>query len=233
MEDVCPLQDSDSLPRGTASGSKPTQLFLERKPRSQDKFLMSRAGMMDGASEELAIIAELHAPNIIDASEPALIEDTPPTHGDSHFHQSRRKPERSGLRVDTQIGHLLLRPTATIASSTGLSPTPTSESDRDESRSRKAVHVHPVTSLPSYHLPLRTRSVSYRDRGLETPPLTSASHSSLTSSSAVSRSSSLYTPPHSPPSSSFVHTEIMTPGSHYRPSASCKMPRIAFITERR
>ncbi|KAI0300323.1 hypothetical protein BC826DRAFT_992690 [Russula brevipes] len=188
--------DPDSLPRGTASGSKPTQLFLSRKPRSHDKILMSRAGMLDEASEELAIIAELHAPVIIDASEPALTEDTPPTHGDSHVHQSRRqfsKPERSGLRVDTQIGHLLLRPTATIASSTGLSPTPTSESDRDESRSRKAVHR--VASLPSYHLPLRTRSTSYRDRGLETPPLTSASHSSLTSSSAVSRSSSLYTPP--------------------------------------
>jgi hypothetical protein len=161
---------------------------------------MSRANVTDEAFDELAIVAKLHAPLIIDQN---VAED------DGKFKSTRRpprtsSPERGGLCVDTQLS------ASVAAARGGHSPTLTSESDRDDIRSRRA--VRPVASLPSFHLPHRARHSWYRDRGTETPDLTSTSRSSLTSS--ISRNSGLYTPPHSPPISSFIHAEISNPVSH-------------------
>ena len=164
--------------------------------------------MTDEASDELAIVAELHAPLIIDPVGQDVIEDvglskphSPPT----------SRPERGNLCVDTR-----LRRSIALARS-GPSPTLTSESDMDETASKRA--IRPSASLPSFHLPNRARH-SYRDRDTETPDLTSASRSSLTSSSsAISRNSSLYTPPHSPSIASFIQTEISNPPSSHHLSA--------------
>ena len=163
---------------------------------------MSHIGVMD---EELAFVAELHAP---------IIDSTPTTdYGDVDPHPAHypKVPERSSRRPKTRNNHALSLPPAATSSSK-LSPTPTSESDGDGTHSGKV--VRPVTSLPSLHPPQRTRASSYRDRGPETPPLTSPSHSSLNSSSAVSQTSALHTPPHSPPAHSFVFPESTTPSSH-------------------
>ena len=162
--------------------------------------------MTEEAFDELAIIAELHAPLIINPLEQNVTEDDGLSKSTHRFPQAS-KPEYRSLRVDTQIG-----PSIPVALR-GPSPTLTSESDRDETRSRRA--IRPVSSLPSFHLPHRARRSSYRDRGTETPDLTSTSRSSLTScSSAISRNSGLYTPPHSPRVSSFVHAEILNSSSH-------------------
>ncbi|KAI0004560.1 hypothetical protein BJV74DRAFT_383009 [Russula compacta] len=170
---------------------------------------MSSAGVMDDASEELGIVAELHGPIVIDSPEPNPMEDgdglSQPTHSDSSPRHYRNAAKRSSLRVDTQIGHVLMPVMASR-----LSSTPTSESD--ETRSRRL--LRPVTSLPSFHLPRRTSFGSYRDRGAETPPLTPASRSSFTSSPTISPYFGLYTPPHSPPTHPFVQTETATSGSH-------------------
>ena len=172
---------------------------------------MSCASVTEEAFDELAIVAELHAPLIIDPLEQNVTEDDG-LFKSTHCPPQTSKPERGALRVDTQID-----PPIAIARS-GPSPTLTSESDRDESRNRKAIRS--AASLPSFHLPNRARASWYRDRGPETPDLTSTSRSSLTSScSAISRNSGLYTPPHSPPVSSFVHPEILTPNSHHHLSA--------------
>ena len=178
---------------------------------------MSLPGVIDEAYEELAIVAELHAPIIINPPVPDLIEDGLSEPGSvnsnsNFYHLPPPKQERSMLRVNTQLGHVLLRPPAP-ASRSRLSLTPTSESDRDDTRRTR--DVRPVASLPSFHPPQGTRSTSYRDRGVETPPLTSESHSSLTSSPAISQSSFLHTPPHSPPAApSFVYSEITNPSPH-------------------
>ena len=169
---------------------------------------------MDDASEELAIVAELHGPIVVDSPEPNPIEDgdglSQPTHIDSSPRHHRNVTKRNSLRVDTQIGHVRMPVMSR------LSPTPTTESDRDrdETRSRRLVSIRPVTSLPSFHLPRRTSSSSYRDRGAETPPLTPPSRSSLTSTPPISPNFGLYTPPHSPPTHPFIQTETATSGSH-------------------
>jgi hypothetical protein len=173
--------------------------------------LMSCASVTEEAFDELAIVAELHGSLIIDPLAQNVTED------DGLFKSTHRPPqtsnqERGVLRLDTQMD-----PPVAIARC-GPSPTLTSESDRDEHRTRRAIRS--ATSLPSFHLPHRARRSWYRDRGPETPDLTSTSRSSLTSNcSAISRNSGLYTPPHSPPGSSFVHAEISTPSSHHHLSA--------------
>ena len=166
---------------------------------------MSHVGVMD---EELAFVAESHAP--IMSGTPTLdVMDT----SDSDYHPIHQPkiPARSKLRVNilsTPPPPPPLPPTVT--SSIGISPSSTSESDGDGTQSDR------VTSLPSFHLPNRTRASAtyYRDRAPETPPLTSPSHSSLNSNSAISQVSALCTPPHSPPAQSFVFTESTTPNSH-------------------
>jgi hypothetical protein len=162
----------------------------------------------DEASDELAIVAELHAPLIIDPVGPDVIEDvslSKPTHARTS------RLERGNPCVDTR-----LRRSIALARG-GPSPTLTSESDKDETGSKRA--IRPTASLPSFHLPNRARH-SYRDWDTETPDLTSASRSSLTSSSsAISRNSSLYTPPHSPSIASFIQTEISNPPSSHHLSA--------------
>lgn len=164
---------------------------------------MSRASVKHEVSDELAMVAKLHAPLIIDPLEQNVAGDDGQSKS-THRPPQTPNPERGTLRVDTQLG-------ASIAVARGgPSPTLTSESDRDDTRSRRA--VRPVASLPSFHLPHRARPSWYRDRGTETPDLTSTSRSSLTSS--ISRNSGLYTPPHSPPVSSFIHAEILNPSSH-------------------
>jgi hypothetical protein len=164
----------------------------------------------DEASDEFAIVAELHAPLIIDPVGQDVIEDdglSKPTHSPP----PTSRPERGNLCVDTR-----LRRSIALALS-GPSPTLTSESDMDETGSKRAIRT--TASLPSFHLPNRAR-YSYRDRDTETPDLTSASRSSLTSSSsAISRNSSLYTPPHSPSIASFIQTEISSPPSSHHLSA--------------
>ena len=184
--------------------------FLERKPRSRVAALMNSASVTDEASDELAIVAELHAPLIIDPVGQDVMEDAGLSKPTQSPPQALR-PERGNLRVDTR-----LRRSIAIARS-GPSPTLTSESDMEETGSRKA--IRPTASLPSFHLPNRARH-SYRDRDTETPDLTSASRSSLTSSSsAISRNSSLYTPPHSPSIASFIQTDISNPpSSHHLPA---------------
>ena len=173
--------------------------------------LMSCASVTEEAFDELAIVAELHGSLIIDSLAQNMTED------DGLFKSTHRPPqtskqERGALRLDTQMD-----PPVAIARC-GPSPTLTSESDRDEHRTRRAIRS--ATSLPSFHLPHRARRSWYRDRGPETPDLTSTSRSSLTSNcSAISRNSGLYTPPHSPPGASFVHAEISTPNSHHHLSA--------------
>lgn len=166
--------------------------------------------MTDEASDEFAIVAELHAPLIIDPVGQDVIEDaalSKPTHSPPQTSRT----ERGNLCVDTR-----LRRSIALARS-GHSPTLTSESDMDEIGSKRA--IRPTASLPSFHLPNRAR-YSYRDRDTETPDLTSASRSSLTSSSsAISRNSSLYTPPHSPSIASFIQTEISNPPSSHHLSA--------------
>jgi hypothetical protein len=165
---------------------------------------------MDEASDELAIVAELHAPLIIDPVGEDVIEDAGLSKPTRSPPQTSRL-ERGSLSVDTR-----LRRSIALARN-GPSPTLTSESDMDETRSKRA--IRPTTSLPSFHLPNRARH-SYRDRDTETPDLTSASRSSLTSSSsAISRNSSLYTPPHSPSIGSFIQTEISNPPSSHHLSA--------------
>lgn len=202
--------DPDSPLRGTTPGLKSTAPFLERKPRSQVTSSMSSASVTEEAFDEFAIVAELHAPLIIDPMGQDMIEDaslSKPT----HFPPQTSRPEWDNLFVDTR-----LRRSTTLARS-GPSPTLTSESDMDETRSKRA--IRPTASLPSFHLPNRARH-SYRDRDTETPDLTSASRSSLTSSSsAISRNSSLYTPPHSPSIASFIQTEISNPPSSHHLSA--------------
>lgn len=166
---------------------------------------MNSASVTDQASDELAIVAELHASLIIDPVGEDVIEDAEPTH--SPYQTSR--PKRGDLCVDTRF-----RRSIGLARN-GPSPTLTSESDMDETGSKRAIRSS--ASLPSFHLPNRARH-SYRDRDMETPDLTSASRGSLTSSSsAISRSSSLYTPPHSPSiASSFIEAEISnSPSSHH------------------
>ncbi len=166
--------------------------------------------MTDEASDEWAIIAELHAPLIIDPVGQDVIEDaslSKPTHSPS---QTSRL-ERGNLCVDTRLRR------STALARSGPSPTLTSESDMDETGSKRA--IRPTASLPSFHLPNRARH-SYRDRDTETPDLTSTSRSSLTSSSsAISRNSSLYTPPHSPSIASFIETEISNPPSSHHLSS--------------
>ena len=169
---------------------------------------MSCASVTEEAFDELAIVAELHAPLIIDPIEQKNVAEDDGLFKSTHRPPQTSKLEHGALRVDTQIDP----PVATAWS--GPSPTLTSESDRDESRNRKAIRS--ATSLPSFHLPNRARASWYRDRWPETPDLTSTSRSSLTSNcSAISRNSGLYTPPHSPPGSSFVHAEISTSSSHH------------------
>jgi hypothetical protein len=168
---------------------------------------MSSASVTDEASDELAIVAELHAP-LIEPVGQDVIEDASLSKPNSPHQTS--KPERGHLCVDTR------RRSITLARS-GPSPTLTSESDMDETRGKRV--IRPTASLPSFHLPNRARH-SYRDRDTETPDLTSASRSSLTSSSsAISRNSSLYTPPHSPSIASFIQTEIPNPPSSHHLSA--------------
>ena len=171
---------------------------------------MSSESVIDEASDELAIVAELHAPLIIDLVGQDVIEDAglfKPTHPP----RQTSRPERGNLCVDTRI-----RRSVALARS-GPSPTLTSESDMDETGSKRAIRA--TASLPSFHLPNRARH-SYRDRDTETPDLTSTSRSSLTSSSsAISRNSSLYTPPHSPSIASFIQTEVSNPPSSHHLSA--------------
>jgi hypothetical protein len=154
--------------------------------------------------EELAFVAESHAPIISTPTMDYGNFDPHPTH-------YPKVPERSSLRPKTRNSHVLSLPPV-MTSSSRLSPTPTSESDGDGKQSDKV--VRPVPSLPSFHHPHRTRASLYRDRGPETPPLTSPSHSSLNSNSAISQTSALHTPPHSPPAHSFVFTESTVPSSH-------------------
>ena len=180
---------------------------------------------MDEALEAVEIIAELHSPIMIDPSELNPVEEEPsrPTHGDVSPRRSSppaSKPERRNLRVDTQLSHVHFPPPLVIAesskrsSSTTASTISTSEPDAEETRSRRAIRS--MTSFPSFHLPHRTRSSSYREKSLDTPPLTSASLTSLTSgSSPMSQTSGLYTPPHSPLGHAFVHTETTTPSSSH------------------
>ncbi len=158
--------------------------------------------------EELAFVAESHAPLIRTPTTDVMDSGEYPH--PIHHPSILKVPER---RVNKRSSHVLsLPPPPTVASSSRLSPTPTSESDGDGKQSGRV--VRPVTSLPSFHHPHRTRASTYRDRGAETPPLTSPSHSSLNSNSAISQTSGLYTPPHSPPAHSFVFTESTTPSSH-------------------
>jgi hypothetical protein len=170
---------------------------------------MSSASVTDEASDELAIVAELHAPLIIGSVGPGVIEDaglSKPTHS-----PQTSRPIRGNLCVDTRSRRSI------ALTRGGPSPTLTSESDMDETGSKRA--IRPTASLTSFHLPNRARH-SYRDRDTETPDLTSASRSSLTSSSsAISRRSSLYTPPHSPSIASFIQTEISNPPSSHHLSA--------------
>jgi len=168
---------------------------------------MSSASVIDEAFDEFAIVAELHAPLIIDPLEQDVTEDaglSKPTYPPPQT----SRPGCGDLRVDTR-----LRPSIALACR-GPSPTLTSESDRDETRSKSV--IRPAASLSSFHLPNRARH-SYRDWDVETPDLSSASRSSLTSSSsAISRYSGLYTPPHSPSIAPFIQTEISSPpGSHH------------------
>ncbi len=170
---------------------------------------MSSASVTDEVFDELAIVAELHAPLIIDPQGLDVTEDAGLSKS-THSPQSAR-PERGNLRVDTQLRQLRQSGALTCR---GPSPTLTSELDMDETCRRA---IRSVVSLPSFHLPNRARH-SYRDRDTETPDLTSTSRSSLTSSSsAISRSSSLCTPPHSPAIASFIQTEISNSprGSHH------------------
>src|SRR6267142_4112261 len=226
MEDVL-FKEPDSLVCGTASGSTTKQLFLERKPRILDKSLslMSAAGVTDGASGEVETIAKLHSLIIVDPSEPEE-EPSQPTHGDANpFHSSPpiSKPERRNLRVDTRLSHVLCPPSPVVVESGNrLSTTTTtsasaSEPDVEETVTKRAIRS--TTSLPSFHLPHRTRSISYREMSSDTQSLTSASLSSLTSgNSPMSLNSGLCTPPHSPSGYALVHTEITTPpSSHLSP----------------
>ncbi|KAH9980320.1 hypothetical protein BGW80DRAFT_1274725 [Lactifluus volemus] len=196
--------DPNSLPRGSVSGPKSTPLFLTRKPRKQDKSLMNLTSVIDEAFEEREIVAELHAPII---SPPVSADDS-----DGLRRTATSKSERGRLRVNTQLGHVVRPPSSIARSSIRLSAATSSESDRDDVQRIRA--VRPVTSLPSFHP--RGRPTSFRERGSETPPLTSESHSSLTSISAISQNSCLYTPPHSSPTApSFVYTETTYPTLHH------------------
>lgn len=171
---------------------------------------MSNESVIDEASDELAIVAELHAPLIIDPVEED-VEEYASLSEPSYSPLQTSRPERDNLCIDNR-----LRRSIALARN-GPSPSLTSESDVDETVSRRA--IRPTTSLPSFHLPNRARH-SYRDRDTGTPDLTSTSRSSLTSSSsAISRNSSLYTPPHSPSTASFIQTEISNPPSSHHLSA--------------
>ncbi|KAH9080588.1 hypothetical protein EDB83DRAFT_2340255, partial [Lactarius deliciosus] len=213
-KDGCPLEDADSLIRETPSGSKPSRLFLGKQASGQDRSSISHVGVMD---EELAFVAESHAPII-------RTPTTDSDENDPHPIQYPKVPERSPLRVNKRSSHVLSLPPPPTAtgSNSRLSPTPTSESDGDGKHSGKV--VRPVASLPSFHHPHRTRASTYRDRGAETPPLTSPSHSSLNSNSAISQTSALYTPPHSPPAHSFVFTDPTYPGSHLSVISEVNIP---------
>src|SRR5205807_8649782 len=91
----------------------------------------------------------------------------------------------------------------------------TSEVDADETWSWRRKPIRSAISLPSFHLPNRARPSSYQNRRGDTPPLTSASLSSPTgSSSSISQSSGLCTPPHSPPAAALVHAEATILSSH-------------------
>ena len=166
--------------------------------------------MIDEAPDELAIVAELHAPLVIDPVGEDAIKDAGLS-SSTHFPPQTSRPERGNLCVDTRLRR------STALARSGPSPTLTSESDMDETGSKRAIRS--TASLPSFHLPNRAR-YSYRDRDTETPDLTSTSRSSLTSSSsAISRNSSLYTPPHSPSIASFIQAEISNPPNSHHLSA--------------
>jgi hypothetical protein len=223
MEDVSP-KEPESLVRGTTSGSTTKQLFLERKPRPS-KSLMRAFSVNNEASEE-EIITRLHSLIIVDPeAELNFVEAGPSRLTNSDFnppHTSRpsSKQERRHLRVDTQLSYALYPPPrVAVESANRLSTTTTtSEPELEETGSRRAIRS--VTSLPSFHLPHRSRSGSYGGYRISvTPPLTSASLSSLTSGgSPTSQISGLHTPPHSPPGYTSVHTENTTPSlSHLSP----------------
>jgi hypothetical protein len=155
--------------------------------------------------EELAFVAESHAP-IINTPTMDVMDNGD---FDPYTVHLPKVPARSKLRVNIHSSPPIpIPPPPNVTSGNRLSPISTSESDGDGTQNSK------VTSLSSFHLPNRTRTSFYRDRGPETPPLTSPSHSSLNSSSAISQISALHTPPHSPPAHSFVFTESNTPSSH-------------------
>jgi hypothetical protein len=164
--------------------------------------------MIDEVSRELATVAESHEPEIIDAPEPNLTEDelSRPPSSDSGPYPQTSKTERGSLRVDTHVGHVHHPPSTIVGSSGRLSPALTSESDRDD---RRRSAIRPAISFPSFHLP--TRRNSKRERSVETSLLSSTSRSSLTSNSSAS---GLCTPPHSPPTASFLHADIISPSSH-------------------
>jgi hypothetical protein len=165
---------------------------------------MNLTSVIDEAFEEREIVAELHAPII---SPPVSADDSDDLHP-----MAASKSERGRLRVNTHLGHVVRPPSSIARSSIRLSATASSESDKDDVQRIRA--VRPVASLPSFHP--RGRPTSFRERGSETPPLTSESHSSLTSISAISQNSCLYTPPHSSPTApSFVYTETTFPTLHH------------------
>ena len=161
--------------------------------------------MMD-EDEELAFVAESHAPMTIGTPTTDMMDT-----GDSDPHpmQQPKIPARSTLRVNTQ-NSLRPPPPAIVNSGSRVSPTSTSDSEGDGAQNGRALSL----SLPSFHLPSRTRASFCRDRGPETPPLTSPSHSSLNSNSAISQISALHTPPHSPWAHTFAVNEVTTPCSH-------------------
>ena len=172
---------------------------------------------MDESSDEREIITELHSPITIDPPELGMEEDEPShsTHSDADPHPSSKLERRNNLRVDTQLGHVLFRSQAIIENrDRDSSSSTTSEVDADETwRRRKPIRS--AISLPSFHLPNRARPSSYQNRRGDTPPLTSASLGSPTgSSSPISQSSGLCTPPHSPPAAALVHTETTILSSH-------------------
>lgn len=170
--------------------------------------------MTDEASEEVETIAKLPSLIIVDPSEPEA-ELSRHTHGDAnplHSSTPSSKQERRYLRVDTRLSHVLCPPSQVVVesgnrlSTTTTTSTSTSGSEVEETGTRRAVRS--VTSLPSFHLPHRTRSISYREISSDTPPLTSASLSSLltSGSSPMSLNSGLCTPPHSPLGHALIET---------------------------
>lgn len=169
---------------------------------------MSHLDVMMDEDEELAFVAESHAPMTIGTPTTDMMDTGD---FDPHPTQQPKIPARSTLRVNTQ-NSLRPPPPAIVNSGSRVSPTSTSDSEGDGAQNGKALSL----SLPSFHLPSRTRASYCRDRGPETPPLTSPSHSSLNSNSnsAISQISALHTPPHSPWAHTFAVTDVTTPCSH-------------------